>query len=96
MQALNCQSFINLIGENIQLTDDKGNSAELEITAVKPSKHSNEGWCSHAICFKGSPEFHFTQGSYSLTHPDLTLNSLFISPKSLIDYEAIISSPIKD
>ena len=96
MQGLNIHDFSQIIGDKVRLTDGEGHSQDLILTSVTPSKVNNKGWQSHVVSFQGSSEFHFTQGNYQIAHKNFNIEHLFISPKSLIDYEAVITSSKKD
>lgn len=91
MQFYTFENLNSLRGQTLTLTDAQGNQAMLVIDHVAQGKLQATGWDAFALHLCGPEHLHVPQGCYLVEHPKLGAETLFISPKSAVQYEIIFS-----
>jgi hypothetical protein len=91
MQLYTFERLNQLLGQQLQLQDDAGTRVNLTLDRVVKGKLDPNHWESFAAYLTGDPSFHIPQGNYQLEHPELGVASLFLSPKSEVEYELIMN-----
>lgn len=91
MQFYTFENLSALRGQLLTLTDSQGNQVELEIAHVAQSTLNGTEWSAFALHLQGQEHVQIPQGCYLFDHPDLGAETLFISPKSHVQYEIIFN-----
>jgi len=96
MQFYTYERLTQLVGQQLQLQDDGGTKVSLTLDRVVKGKLDPSRWEAFAAYFIGDQSFHVPQGTYRLEHPALGEASLFLSPKSPIEYELVVNRKIAE
>ena len=91
MENYNYNNLMEIVGDNVAVSDDEGNQQQLKIDSVSTSSMHGEDWEAFSVLFRGDESFHIPQGTYQFDHPAFGQVSLFVSPKSEIEYETVIN-----
>ena len=93
MQFYSFENLNSLRGQALTLTDSQGNQVALVIENVAQSKLNGVEWDAFALYLQGPDHLQVPQGCYLVEHPELGAETLFISPKSAVQYEIIFNKP---
>ena len=91
MENISFDKFSQLIGENLTVRDDNGNTCELAVVKAEESKHADDEWERFSVMLKGPEGIQIPTGTYLVSHSAIGEQSLFIDPKGPVDYEVIFN-----
>ncbi|EHW0692317.1 hypothetical protein K1B30_000593 [Vibrio parahaemolyticus] len=91
MKDYNFENLSKLIGEQVRVSDDQGNELSLTLAEVTPGKMQDDVWESFSTTYRGCESFCIPQGTFTFSHLAFGDVSLFVSPKSSTEYEAIVT-----
>ncbi len=91
MKLYTINNLIALLGEHITLTDSQGSRLQLVIHSVEQGVQRVPQWEAFALYLLGQENIRVPQGSYLFEHPALGAETLFISPKSQLEYEIVFN-----
>lgn len=94
MQLYTYGHLTALLGERITMTDAQGVQAQLVIDHVEKNEQYGPDWEAFAVYLLGQDNLRIPQGCYVFEHPALGAETLFISPKSQLQYEVVINKRI--
>ena len=78
-------------GDQFDVMDESGNQAVLTLVDVKKSSLDGVHWEAFSAIYKGEQSIRIPQGTYRLHHRTFGALSLFLSPKSEVDYEVVVT-----
>lgn len=96
MDLYNFDSLQAIKGEHVKVTDTEGNEVTLEISEVNRSPLKNADWDAFSVIYQGDESFRIPQGTYSFYHALFGTRQLFLSPKSAVEYETVITRKNSD
>lgn len=91
MERYNYKNISQFIGEKVQLRDEQGNVAELSIADVCKGAMDGDEWEAFSVIYQGNKDFFVPQGTYFFTSEHFGEKQLFLSPKSDIEYETVVT-----
>ncbi|MFG7351247.1 DUF6916 family protein [Shewanella oncorhynchi] len=91
MQAYTFKQLTALLGDHITLTDSQGSRLQLVIHNVEQGVQSAPQWEAFALYLLGQENIRVPQGNYMFEHPALGAETLFMSPKSQMEYEIVFN-----
>lgn len=91
LSPLDHASLSRHLGETATLTDDQGHVATLTLATVETSAMHGDQWESFSLLLTSEQPIAMPQGIYRIAHPQLGEHDLFVSPKSLTDFEVVVN-----
>jgi hypothetical protein len=91
MPLFNYEALSGLVDQQVQVADSNGNCCKLIIHCVEETSPSNDKWHSFAVEYKAEQPVTLSQGNYTVIHPDIGEQTVFIIPKGPEHYETLVT-----
>ncbi len=89
------QTFRDMTGQIVNVTDTQANSIELTINEVVPSSAHGQNYQSFTIGLSDIIPNRLLQGCYTFSHPEIGKQWLFCTAISATQYEIVINRDIE-